>query len=223
MKRAVWGVAGMIGVVAVALLAAFVAGGDRPEPVATVAASEATTTSTTLTPVTTTTSTTLAAVTSTTRRVATTTTTPAAPATTAPGTTTTTAGTSGRPGPACAPSMFSATVTMSKAVYDLTEPVQGTSTFRNVSAQTCYWASDMGGFDVLDASGASVVVPAIRISDAFRWVPFPAGDALTETWTWDQRVCRGSSPCTAATPGQYTFVVNLQPYGSGRAPFAITA
>ncbi|MGH9226071.1 MAG: hypothetical protein ACRD2W_20320 [Acidimicrobiales bacterium] len=232
MKRAIWGVAATIGVIAVGLIAALVAGESEPEGLATVAASggsavagasgASTSSSTTAAPATTTT-TARPTATAVPTAVPPTTSVPTTTATTVPATTTGTVDTSGRPGPACAPSMFSATVTTSKAAYAVSEPVQATSVFRNVSGQTCYWSTDMGGFDILDASGASVAIPAVRILDAFRWVPLPAGDSTTETWTWDQSVCRGMTPCVAATPGRYTFVVNLQRYGSGRATFDITA
>jgi hypothetical protein len=231
-KRAIWGVAAVIGVVAVGLVASLVAGDPGSEGLATVSASgssagasvtsssTSSTSSTSLAPATTarpprtTVPTTVAATTPTTAMPITTASTAVA--------TTTTVDPNVAPGPVCAPSMFSTTFTMSKPAFRVGEEVLATSVFRNVSGQTCYLTSTMSEHRILDASGEPATFPVISVGDHFRWVPVPAGATESQNWTWDQRVCRPSVPCVPAVPGRYTFTVDLQPYGSGRAAFDIT-
>ena len=245
MKRAIWGVGGVIGVVMAALVVALVTTGPTTdEPIATVSASGrdavgapaapvsgATTSSTPTTVAVTvsvpmTTTTTVPTTTPTTVRATTTlpptTTVPETATTTVPETTTTT-GDWRPPGPICAPSMFTTTVTVDKPAYKVGEPVQATATFRNSSGQACYWSSSTGTWKVLDATETQVTNSFTYIADAFRWVAFAAGDTKSMSPTWDQKVCRGDSPCSVATPGRYTFVLSEQPYGEGRAVFDITA
>lgn len=176
----------------------------------TVSTVAVTTTSVTMVP------STLRPITTTTQPAAEPTTAPTTPAS-APGSTSTTDPT----GPYCAPAMFEARLTTTKQTYKVGEGVSGTATFTNTSGQTCYFASTDSGFDVLDATGASVTLNVRVHGDTFRMNPVPPGEAKTSTQNWDQMMCRPPSPCTPASPGRYTFVVVLGPYGTARATFDI--
>lgn len=227
-RRLAWALLAPAVLLAVAIGAALArSDDDRKTDVA--ASRRVTTTAQSLTtaavPTTVETTTTTVAVTTTTAAPATTTTavprtTTTAAATTVPTTTTTTADPNAPPGPACKPSSFQATSALNKATFRPGETVTMTANYRNVSGQTCYWASQTSGYDVENAAGTKVVSGPRAVADAFRWVAMAAGETKTVQVSWDLRVC-GQAGCAPAPPGTYWIVHVNEPFGSTRAGFQL--
>jgi hypothetical protein len=146
---------------------------------------------------------------------------------TVPETTTTTTDDGRPPGPTCERSMFEAQATFDKPAYRPGEPVKMTSTFTNVSGATCYWYAIMASWNVYDASGRQLTLNGGLVADTFQANPFARGDVHTSTRTWDQLTCTlaeaGPANCVQTPPGTYTFVDNVDPYGTARETFVLVA
>lgn len=137
-----------------------------------------------------TTNTTRRQATTTTRRTgATSTTTPPAPPTSA------TAGTR------CTPDHLVATIATDRPSYTPAQVVLVTSTLRNRSSTTCFYAGYQAGTTFRNDAGATWGGVNV-IADTFAEVPLRPGETLTHRADWDHRACPEPG-CGPLPPGPY--------------------
>jgi hypothetical protein len=124
---------------------------------------------------------------------------------------------------ACDPTMFTGSVTTDKAQYRPGETVSYSGTFRNTSGRTCHYVSDnRSAFVESAATGRPVQLVPIVHGDHFRPVPVAPGEEMTQTGSWDQRVCADDYvTCGPAPAGTYRAVVQIDRFGVARASFEV--
>ncbi|MGI8810674.1 MAG: DUF4232 domain-containing protein [Acidimicrobiales bacterium] len=114
----------------------------------------------------------------------------------APTTTTTPAGV-----PACSPAQIEGSVATNKPRYALGEEVRATGTLRNKSSAPCTYNGYTFSNAFKDQAGTTLVGQSV-IADTFANVTLRPGETITQSASWNQRVCADSG-CGPAPPNPY--------------------
>lgn len=181
-------------------------------------------------PPTTTTGVSVGGVTNTTARAPTTT---GPPATAAPNTTTTPTTrpprrttTTAAPPVDCSSLLLAVEATTDRTTYRRGETVRVQATLRNKSDVPCRYSSYGLSTRIDDAAGRPVRPAPILTIDTLEENILLPGQTLGSSPTWDQQICSGAGPCTAAPPGAYRaraiWVFAGAPV-EGTAPFELVA
>ena len=103
--------------------------------------------------------------------------------------------------PACKPAQIDVAITTDRASYGPGPEVKATSTLRNKSSDTCFYNGFGFTSEFKDTAGKPIISQSV-IADSFADVPLRPGQTITNSGTWDQRLCREPG-CGRAPAGPY--------------------
>ena len=116
--------------------------------------------------------------------------------TTRPPTATTTGST-----PSCKPAQIDVTIATDPAGGGPGQEVKATSTLGNKSSEVCFYNGYAFTSAFRHADGRPIIAQSV-IADSFADVPLRPGQTITNSGTWDQRLCREPA-CGRAPAGPY--------------------
>lgn len=120
------------------------------------------------------------------------------------------------PPPVCTPEEVEVVTTTDRSSYQPGEEVKVTSTITNRSNHVCYRPGTTDGMEIAfwDSEGTNGLITGY-IPDYVGPLEWAAGEAITYSYSWDQKTCMkgsGCSPYTQAPPGTYFVEVTWRQY-----------